>query len=370
MRILPQQIANYLENIANQTIVGCLLYGNDDVVMASRFRNIAKKIIVDTQDPFLAVNIGGANFGTNSDLLIEEFLSGSMLGGRKVIMLRELDSGQIRGFNTSLLQNLQQLESRYQFKNVDNNFILIYGGDLAKNSPLRQFAEDSKSLAAIACYQESKENVVKMVNARLQQLAIELEQGSLELLLSSGNYQLENCYREIEKIDIFLGEKIGEPLDKPKVNSDSKGFNGSFSTKNIRKLLIVDALKIFTNQQESSLIDFVNSLLGKKTYSAIECFNRLLHQELDFIMLVRYISSYFQKLYFAKIDSSNQNVDEFIRKNNIFFKEADAFKGHLREINVLELEKIMQKTLILEARLKNSEYDSNLVFIDFIRSFS
>ncbi len=366
MRILPQQIANYLENIANQTIAGCLLYGNDDVVMASRFRNIAKKIIVDTRDPFLAVNIGGANFATNPELLIEEFLSGSMLGGRKVIMLRELDSGQIRGFNTSLLQNLQELESRYHFKNVDNNFILIYGGDLAKNSPLRQFAEDSKSLAAIACYQESKENVVKMVNAKLQQLAIELEQGALELLLSSSNYQLENCYREIEKIDIFLGD----PLDGPKVNIDSKGFNSSLSTKNTRKLLIIDALKIFPNQQESSLIDFVDSLLGKKTYSAIESFNRLLYQELDFIMLVRYISGYFQKLYFAKIDSSNQNIDEFIRKNNIFFKEADAFKRHLREINSLELEKIMQKTLILEARLKNSEYDSSLVFIDFIRSFS
>ena len=148
MKIANAQIDFYIQKIAQEKIAGCLIFGPETSVVDYRFDLIAKKISPDLSDPFMVANLSKERLAEDKGILSDEFFSFSMLGGRKLILVKNADIAA--GAALKIL-----FEDRDYAKKSDN-FILIHAGDLDKASVLRKAAEDNLNFAVIACYEDDE----------------------------------------------------------------------------------------------------------------------------------------------------------------------------------------------------------------------
>lgn len=335
MKIPNAQINSYLQKIAQEKIAGCLVFGPEASVVKYRFDFIAKKITPDLSDPFLVSNISKERLSEDKGLLADEFFAMSMLGGRKLIIIREADI--VAGGALKLLME------DTEYANKSDNFILILGGDLDKSSPLRKAAEGNKSFAAIPCYEDSEHTIKNFIESLLSKNGIQTNQEVIRLLVEKLGKNRQIITSEIEKITLYLGEE--------------------------KKLTLDIVNEIAVSQGEISANEFIMSFAAKKFDISLLQVEKLFKNGFEPIMLIRFLSNYLQKLYHSKVEitSGDLNFEEAVKKQRLFFKTEIEFKKHLKG---LSLEFLIEKLDILaklEIKIKNGTMPSRLVITNFIQ---
>lgn len=335
MKIANYQIENYIQRIGNEKIAGCLVYGPESSVVRYRFSVIAKKIVKDLADPFLVVNIDEDRIREDSGILADEFFALPMFGGRKLITIKNA------GIYTA--QSLKALIANKDFANKSDNFILIQGEDLSKSSALRKIVEDSPGLASIACYEDDEQVVRKFISEKLQENQLKFNLKIIDLLLEKfgKNRQLLNL--EIEKIAQYFYENKNLNLDELSL--------------------------ILTDQNEVSANQFVANFADKKYAIALEQLNKMLDNDYEPIALVRILSSYFQKLYHAKlmIEKGEKDFDSAVKAQFLFFKIEVEFRRHLKNSSLNFLVKILSDLEKIEIKIKSTKMSPELIFLSYIR---
>lgn len=335
MKIANNQIENYIKNIDSAKIAGCLLYGAEESVIKRRFSDIAKKIVDDLSDDFLVSNISKERLSNDKSAIYDEFFSISMIGGRKLITIKEVDS--------NVSQIIKSLDEEKNLLSKSNNFILINGGDLDKNSAIRKIIERSPYFAALPCYEDSEFFVKKIISDSLNSYNIQYNSQIIDAIMQNSNKNTEIALQEIEKIAIYLDGK--------------------------RDIKIDDLLKIIGLDQEVSVSSLINNFIKKDVDASIIDLEKLVKQGVEIIAIIRMMASYLQKLYFAKLQINNDlsNLLEVVRLQNIFFKDEDSFVKNLKLVNMDFLQKELKKIAILETKIKSQNISSRLLFTDFIR---
>ena len=335
MKIANNQIENYIKNIDSAKIAGCLLYGAEESVIKRRFSDIAKKIVDDLSDDFLVSNISKERLSNDKSAIYDEFFSISMIGGRKLITIKEVDS--------NVSQIIKSLDEEKNLLSKSNNFILINGGDLDKNSAIRKIIERSPYFAALPCYEDSEFFVKKIISDSLNSYNIQYNSQIIDAIMQNSNKNTEIALQEIEKIAIYLDGK--------------------------RDIKIDDLLKIIGLDQEVSVSSLINNFIKKDVDASIIDLEKLVKQGVEIIAIIRMMASYLQKLYFAKLQINNDlsNLSEVVRLQNIFFKDEDSFVKNLKLVNMDFLQKELKKIAILETKIKSQNISARLLFTDFIR---
>ncbi len=149
MKIATAATENYLSKIDKEKISGCVIYGPAESVVSSRFELVAKKITPDLSDPFLVANLSKDRLSEDPACLADEFYSFSMLGGRKLIIIKDCD--------TQAASALKLLLSEKNLSAKSENFILIQAGDLDKGASLRKQAEESDQSPASPAMKMTKD---------------------------------------------------------------------------------------------------------------------------------------------------------------------------------------------------------------------
>ncbi len=335
MKIANFQIDSYIQKIAQEKIVGCLVFGPESSVVKHRSNAIAKRIVKDLSDPFLVANLSKARFAEEKSILLDEFLSFSMLGGRKLIMVSEVDAG--------LHQSLTSvLEARVD-KGLDGNFILIQAGDLDKNSNIRKLAESNPHLASIACYEDDEKTIKKLIEQELSRREINCEAGVVSLLCDRLGKNRQVISSEIEKISSFVGEKKSVSIDE------------------LEGLIGLNA--------EISMNELILNFCEQKTDKTLLCAERLLKQGLEVVTIIRFLLNYLQKLYYAKVEIELGNLDfeAAVKSQKLFFKIEIEFCKHLKKLSLNFLIKNLWLLENLEAKIKDTNIPQKLVFAAFIR---
>ena len=334
MKIANAKIESYLKNIAKEKIAGCLIYGPEISVANHRFDEVAKQISPDLSDPFLVSNISKDRLSKDKALLGDEFYSLSMLGGRKLILIKESDA--------SVTEGLKMLFADGDFAEKSENFILIQAGDLAKSSALRKLAEDSPGFAAIPCYEDNEGFIRTFINDYLRQQEIKSDPKITEYLLEKFGRNRQVILAELEKISIYLGENKELSLE------------------------LVD--KLTMSQAEISSNEFIANFTSKKFDIALLQANRLLKEGFETITLIRFLSNYLQKLYHAKmqITSNSMTFDEAVRAQRLFFKVEMQFKKDLQNSSLPFLVQNLDFLEKLELKIKTSNMSPKLLFTSFI----
>ncbi|MBU6339652.1 MAG: DNA polymerase III subunit delta [Rickettsiales bacterium] len=335
MKIATAQIDSYIKKIAEEKIAGCLLYGPEVSVATSRFEVIAKKIVSDLSDPFLVTNISKDRLAEDNSLLIDEFYSLSFLGGRKLITVKDVDANFTAALKTLL--------SDRECANKSENFILVQAGDLDKSSALRKIAEDNLNFAAIACYEDDERVIKKFIESELAKNQIKFDLKIVNYLAEKLGKNRQVIKSELEKIISYLGENKGLTLD------------------------IID--QIIGLEGEITANEFISSFAAQKFDLALIQAEKLFKNNFEPIALLRFLSSYLQKLYQAKsaIEFSAANFDEVVKAQKLFFKVEIEFRKNLKTLSLDFLVKKLRNIEELEVKMKSSAMPAKLLFVSFIQ---
>ena len=337
MKIPPFKIDEYIGKIADEKIAGCLVYGPEASLVNYRFNLIAKKIAPDLTDPFLVSDINKDRLSESKSLLVDEFFSFSMMGGRKLIMAKNIDA--------LIGPSIKGLFEDADYASKSDNFILIQGGDLDKSSILRKSCENNANFATIACYEDNEVVIKRFIFEELNKREVKFDRNVVDLFLEKFGKNRQIILSEIEKILAFLGDD-----------------------KNLEIELVE---RLTASESDISANEFVMSFASKKYNISLTQLEKLFRNNVEPIMLMRFLSNYFQKLYNAKaqISSGKCNFDEAVKNQRLFFKVEDAFKEHLKSSSLKNLIRKLQIFEELESKMKSGQMPPRLLMTNFIQKF-
>jgi DNA polymerase III subunit delta len=337
MKISSYQVENYIKKIADEKISGCLLYGPEPTITRFRFEVIAKKIVNDLADPFLVSQLSSEKIKEDKAILADEFYSIAMLGGRRLIMIKDCD--------VNTVQALKILLSDPQYGRKSDNFILIQGGDMDKSSALRKLVEESQFLMAIPCYEEDATSLRKSISELFIENNIIVEGEIINLMAKNLGKDRNLIVNEINKIKNYLGDE--------------------------KKLSLEVFKKITSSNQDENLQDFAVQFASKNYEWCFLRAEKALEVGNESILLVRNLINYFSKLYNAKvsIENSGKSLDDAVKSAQIFYKIEADFRRNLQSLSLKFIAKSLQSFEKLEINLKKGNMSSRLVFLSYIRGY-
>ena len=335
MKIQAYKVQNYIKDIANEKIAGCLLYGPEESVINYRFNFIAKKITPDLADPFLVSNISKERLKEDKSVLADEFFSMSMMGGRKLVMVKDGDN--------TVADCLKTIFSDDDFHEKSNNFILIQGSDFNPSNPLRKIVEASKHFMAIPCYEDDERTIISFIEALLKNKKITFNRDVVMALLEKFGKNRQVIISEIEKISTYLGDN--------------------------KELTIEIVEKLVKLESEISADEFVMLFASKDYEKAIKSCEKLFRDNFEPIALIRYLLNYLLKLQNAKIEIEKDGVtfDEAVKNQRLFFKVEDIFKKHLNSLSLNFINHSLKDLAALELTIKQGEGNPRLLFLKFVQ---
>jgi DNA polymerase-3 subunit delta len=336
MKIANAQIDFYIQKIAQEKIAGCLIYGPEVSVVNYRFNLIAKNISPDLSDPFLVSNLSKERLSEDKGILADEFFSFSMLGGRKLILLKDIDIAA--GAALKIL-----FEDR-EFAKKSENFILIQAGDLDKSSALRKACEDNPHFAVIACYEDDERTIKKFIGNEFALKQVKASSQVIDLLLEKFGKNRQIILMELEKI--FL------------------------CASGAKELTLEMANKVVGLEAEISVNELIFSIASQKFDVALTRAERLFKDGSEPIVLIRFISNYLQKLYQAKceIESLGADFEDAVKAQRLFFKTEIEFRKNLKLLPLSFLTKTLQQLAELEIKIKTTSISPKLLFTNFVQN--
>jgi DNA polymerase-3 subunit delta len=337
MKISSYQVENYIKKIADEKISGCLLYGPEPTITRFRFEVIAKKIVNDLADPFLVSQLSSEKIKEDKAILTDEFYSIAMLGGRRLIMIKDCDANTV--------QALKILLSDPQYGRKSDNFILIQGGDMDKSSALRKLVEESQFLMAIPCYEEDATSLRKSISELFAENDIIAENEIINLMVKNFGKDRNLIANEVSKIKNYLGDE--------------------------NKLSLEIFKKITSSNQDENLQDFAVQFASKNYEWCFLRAEKAFEGGNESILLVRNLINYFSKLYNAKvsIENSGKSVEEAVKSAQIFYKIEADFRRNLQSLSLKFIAKSLQSFEKLEINLKKGNMSPRLVFLSYIRGY-
>jgi DNA polymerase-3 subunit delta len=336
MKIPPYQIDNYIQKIAQEKIAGCLIFGRDEGVITYRSNIISKKITPDLSDPFLVVNLNKERLALEPSIVSDEFFSFSMLGGRKLILVKNPDATATSAIKT-LFENNDSIQK-------SDNFILIQAGDLDINSALRKIVESSKHLAAVACYEDDERIIKNFITSELTQHQIKFTKDTIDLLYEKLDKNRQIIVSEINKISTYLGKS--NSLEVNTVN------------------------KIIGSEADIPVNDFVDNF-SKQCYDlALIKAESLFKNNFEPVTLIRFLTNYLQKLHQAKtvIELDKIDFEIAIKQQKLFFKMESSFRKHLNINSLASITDCLKNLEQLEISAKSNLAPPKLLFLTFLQN--
>ena len=171
-----------------------LIYGSNEGLVRDRAEACVRAVAEDPEDPFRVTSLDVALLRDEPGRLADEAAALSLTGGRRAVRLRGVTEAAVAAVRACL--GLPAVDS----------LVIAEAGPLTPRSGLRRLCEQEASLAAIPCYDESREGAAALIDtfcaARGLSVAPETRDWLAERL-GNDRRQIEN---EIEKIAVYLGD--------------------------------------------------------------------------------------------------------------------------------------------------------------------
>ena len=329
MKIENKNVINVIDNITTQQeFKAVLLYGEDDSSVLNKYNIILNSFI---NKKYELNDISQENIKNNPTYLSENFFTTSMFLTNTIYTLRLIDK------ENEFTKYIEILFETEEVKNVDN-FLLITAGNLDTKSSLRKYAEKSKYIACIGCYEES--NPESFISNKLKEYGFVFNNSMVNYILQNVGTNTTMIQNEIEKLSLY---KIGD------------------------KILTIDDLKeCIKDISNNKLDDFCNNFCSMYTQETIKIAKKLMNNGVDVITLTRVLIKYFLQLQKIKeYLKKGETIDNVFKYEKIFWKQQHIMKNHLSKWDINNINKMLYKLLDLEKRIK-FDVNKNIIFEHFI----
>lgn len=323
MKIKPQD-ADRFANQPPPTLVAVLVYGPDPGLAHERADNLLRAWLGDTQgdDPFALLELENDTLKTDPGRLTDEVNSMTLLGGRRVIRLRDADDRSAHALKSLLAET---------DGSATDNRVLVLAGDLGPRATLRKLFEDAKSGAALACYVEDARQLAGVIGQRLQEAG---KQAPRELLGQlgerlAGDRALMN--REIDKLLIYMGDDD--------------------------RLTPEHIAATIGDEADLSLDDAVMAAMAGNIPAADRALQRLWSQDQSPVAVLRALQRHLARLRAMAIDVADGQTPAAVVagiKPPIFFKLKPAYENQLRSWPLASLDQAIERALDTEASCKTT----------------
>lgn len=329
MKIENKNVINVIDNITTQQeFKAVLLYGEDDSSVLNKYNIILNNFI---NKKYELNDISQENIKNNPTYLSENFFTTSMFLTNTIYTLRLIDK------ENEFTKHIETLFETEEIKNVDN-FLLITAGNLDTKSSLRKYAEKSKYIACIGCYEES--NPESFISNKLKEYGFVFNNSMVNYILQNVGTNTTMIQNEIEKLSLY---KIDD------------------------KILTIDDLKeCIKDISNNKLDDFCNNFCSMYTQETIKIAKKLMNNGVDVITLTRVLIKYFLQLQKIKeYLKKGETIDNVFKYEKIFWKQQHIMKNHLSKWDINNINKMLYKLLDLEKRIK-FDVNKNIIFEHFI----
>jgi DNA polymerase-3 subunit delta len=309
-----------------KTLQAALVFGPDAGLVQERAEKLLKSVVPDLTDPFNSVDMTESALLDDKARLFDEAAAISMMGGRRVIRIRN-------GGN-----DLADLFESFLEGHAGDALVVIEAGDLNKSSALRKLFEGDKSAIAIPCYADSSRDLGDVVRDELRAQGFTLGPGAVEEAVSRLGSDRGVTRRELEKLALYAhGNKQITAEDVRAVMGDE------------------------SQARSESAFDAAGS--GDHARLDLEL-ERLWIADTHPSQVIRGAMGHFQRLMLAKEGMARgEPIDNVMRKffPPIHFSRADSFKAQARNWNAERLADALDILLEAEAQSRTTAMPAHAV---------
>src|SRR5215471_5221953 len=155
MKLSAARVAAFLQR-PDRGIRAVLLYGPDAGLASERAAAVARTVCPDLKDPFRVADLSGSGLAADPAHLADEAAQMSLIGGRRVIRVREA-TDRLTALFTSFLDTVP-----------GDGFIVAEAGELPGSSSLRRAFDGSPRAVAIGCYPDTPRDRATVVRDTLR----------------------------------------------------------------------------------------------------------------------------------------------------------------------------------------------------------
>lgn len=186
MKLEPRRVEAFLSDPGAARAV--LLYGDDAGLIADRARRLVRRVAGSAADPFRVAELDRDQHAR----IGEEMASLSLVGGRRVVRVRDATDGCTATVEAALAAD-------------GTGLLILEASGLPARSRLRAVIERAADAVAIGCYAVDGATLGRDIRERLQERGVAIDAAALAWLGDRLGGDLAATRGEIEKLALFVG---------------------------------------------------------------------------------------------------------------------------------------------------------------------
>lgn len=326
MKLGAAQLAGFLKRPPDD-IAAVLLFGPDEGLVRERGEALTRAVLGGTgDDPFRLALLTGDMVRQDPARLADEAASLSLMGGRRVVRLREAGDAIAKTLHYVLEQK------------SGGALIVIEAGDLAKSSSLRKLAEAAPNAAALGCYADGPRELAQLIRDMMGRERISITDDAVEYLVNNLGGDRGITRQELEKLCLFAGPAGRIDLD------------GAIASVGDTSALDLDAV----------IYDAVDGHAG-----AVEAgLSRLFLEGQSAVSILRAAQRHAQRLHLAGARVAAGDSPDAVTgslRPPIFYKLADRFRSQLAASPPDRTQRMLKLLLQAELDCKTTGYPEETV---------
>ena len=319
MKLAAGQIDGFLRRPDPQ-MRAVLLFGPDAGLIRERADMLARAICPDLRDPFRVAELTGAIVAADPARLGDEAAQISLMGGRRVVRLREAGDA------------LAPLVGRFLADTAADALVIAEAGDLPGRSALRRVFEESPRGATIGCYPDNARDLAAVIRDTFAAHKIAISRDAIAFLVEhlGGDRLLTRA--ELEKLTLYAG--AGGRID------------------------LADAQTVISDSAALSLDDAVLAAAEGDPAALDRALARVFQEGESAVTVVRALLRHLQRLHLlaGQLAGNGGSIDNAIRNARppIFFKQQDSWRRQLQRWTEARLCRALDRAADAEFRMKQT----------------
>jgi DNA polymerase-3 subunit delta len=193
VKVPAARLAAFLQR-PDREVRAVLLYGPDAGLVNERADAVARTVCPDLKDPFRVADLSGFAVAADPARLADEAAQMSLIGGRRVVRVRDA------------ADRLARLFGGFLDTAPGDAFIVVEAGDLPGSSSLRRVFEAAPRAAAIGCYPDTARALGAVIGDTFRAHRVTASADATRYLVEHlGNDRLVTR-SELEKLALYAGD--------------------------------------------------------------------------------------------------------------------------------------------------------------------
>lgn len=304
-----------------------LVYGPDEGLVRERAGVLTRHVVPDPKDPFGVAEIPADQLLDNPAKLLDEAQSISMLGGRRVIRVRDATDKT----TAAAKETLKALKP-------GDNLVILEAGELGPRSSLRLLFEEAENAAALPCYVDDERDLTRILSEVLKEQGYLIPSEALVYFAANVVGDRGVARSEAEKLITYMGK--------------------------VKNITLDDVAACTGGGAVLPLDDLARSAASGQFAEADRVLRYLLSEGEAPVRILRVLQDYFLRLHVTKARlAQGEDLELALKKLRppLFFKHKDAFVAQVQGWSLGLMEQAMTILMSAEAKCKQTGSDPEVL---------